>query len=121
MYRTILPHFDAAVKWRQPVFESQGRPEVAILDSVEYRIIRAVMSFCAHEAEIDVEAGLPDRLLPAVSDPQDRHRPILAHDLAGSIRLGRAARLLDLSRLDLRTRFLRLDSLCVRRRRIKAR
>jgi len=45
----------------------------------------------------------------ALDAPQDRVNTVLAHYLAGAISLGRAAELLGLSWLDLRTRFLRLD------------
>lgn len=91
------------------VVESHGQPEVAILDILDYRIIRAVMHYYAHEPDVDVGAGLSDVRLAAISDPQERSNQVLAHYLAGSISLARAAELLDLSWLDLRTRFLRLD------------
>ena len=74
-----------------------------------YRIIRAVMRYYAHRPEIDVQAGLSDQGVVALTDPQDRFNLVLAHYLAGAISLGRAAELMDLPWLDLRTRFLRLD------------
>jgi len=91
------------------VVESHGRPEVAILDIQDYRIIRAVMHYYTQKPEIDVEAGLSDQETTTISDPQGRLNLVLAHYLAGAISLGRAAELLDLPWLDLRTRFLRLD------------
>ena len=100
---------NAVLRGQTAVVESHGRPEVAIVDIVDYRIIRAVMRYYAQRPEIDVEAGLSDREVAAISDPQDRFSLVLAYYLAGAISLGRAAELLDFSWLDLRTRFLRLD------------
>jgi predicted HTH domain antitoxin len=91
------------------VVESHGKPEVAIMDIIDYRIIRAVMRTYNQQPEIDVEAGLSDQQAANVSDPQERCNLVLAHYLAGAISLGRAAELLGLPWLDLRTRFLRLD------------
>jgi hypothetical protein len=91
------------------VVESHGQPEVAIMDIVDYRITRAVLHYYVRQPEIDVEIGLPDQELAAHTDPQDRVNLVLAHYLAGAISLGRAAELLGLPWLDLRTRFLRLD------------
>ena len=100
---------NSVLRGQTAVVESHGQPEVAILDIVDYRIIRAVMRYHAQLPEIDVDAGLPDRDVAALSDPQDRLNLVLAHYLAGAVSLGRAAELLDLPWLDLRTRFLRLD------------
>jgi predicted HTH domain antitoxin len=91
------------------VVESHGQPEVAIMDIVDYRITRAVMRYYAQQPEIDVEEGLADQQVTSTLDPQERFNLILAHYLAGAISLGRAAELLELPWLDLRTRFQRLD------------
>jgi predicted HTH domain antitoxin len=100
---------NSVLRGQTAVVESHGKPEVAILDIVDYRIIRAVMRYYAQMPEIDVQTGLPDQEVAALSDPQDRFNLVLAHYLAGAVSLGRAAELLDLPWLDLRTRFLRLD------------
>jgi predicted HTH domain antitoxin len=91
------------------VVESHGQPEVAIMDIVDYRITRAVMRYYAQQPKIDVEEGLADQQVTSTLDPQERFNLILAHYLAGAISLGRAAELLELPWLDLRTRFQRLD------------
>ena len=78
------------------VVESHGQPEVAIMDIVDYRIIRAVLRYYAQQPEIDVEEGLADQQVTSTSDPQERFNLILAHYLAGAISLGRAAELLEL-------------------------
>ncbi len=91
------------------VVESHGQPEVAIMDIVDYRITRAVMRYFGQQPKIDVEEGLSDEQVACASESQERFNLILAHYLAGAISLGRAAELLELPWLDLRTRFQRLD------------
>jgi predicted HTH domain antitoxin len=100
---------NSVLRGQPAVVESYGQPEVAIIDIADYYIVRAVMRYYAHQPEIDPEAGLADQEIEAISDPQERFDLVLAHYLAGAISLGRAAELLDLSWLDLRTRCLRLD------------
>jgi hypothetical protein len=79
------------------------------MDIVDYRITRAVMRYYAQQPKINVEQGLSDQQVTGTLDPQERFNLILAHYLAGAISLGRAADLLDLPWVDLRTRFQRLD------------
>jgi predicted HTH domain antitoxin len=91
------------------VIESHGEPEAAIVDITDFRILRAVMRYCSQQPEIDVTGGLTDDTVAALSDFQERYNLVMAHYLAGAISLSRAAELLDLPWLDLRTRFQRLD------------
>jgi predicted HTH domain antitoxin len=100
---------NAVLRGQTAVVESHGQPEVAIMDIVDYRVMRAVMRFYAHKPPIAGQAGLSDADIEAVSEPQARFDLVMAHYLAGAISLGRAAELLDLDWLDLRTRCLRLD------------
>ena len=100
---------NAVLRGQTAVVESHGQPEVAIIDIVDYRILRAVMRFYAQQPTIDVQAGLSDADVEATSEPQARFDLVMAHYLAGDISLGRAGELLGLSWLDLRTRCLRLD------------
>ena len=97
------------LRGQKAVVESYGQPEVAIMDIVDYRITRAVMRYYDQRSTIDVEDGLSDGQVTSTSDPQERFNLVLAHYLAGAISLGRAAELLELPWLDLRTRFQRLD------------
>lgn len=90
------------------VVEHHGQPEVAILDIIDYRLLRAAMYYHAHSPQVD-ESGLSEEVLAALQSPQELANVILAHYLSGVISLSRAAELLDLPWLDLRTRFLRLD------------
>jgi antitoxin (DNA-binding transcriptional repressor) of toxin-antitoxin stability system len=91
------------------VIESHGEPEAAIIDIVDFRILRAVMRYHARRPEIDVESGLSDGSMASATDSQGRFDLVLAHYLAGAVSLSRAAEILGLPWLDLRTRFLRLD------------
>jgi len=100
---------NAVLRGQTTVVESHGHPEVAILDIVDYRIIRAVMRYYAQRPEIEAPGGLSEQKVAALAAPQDRVNVVLVHYLAGAISLGRTAELLGLPWLDLRTRFLRLD------------
>lgn len=100
---------NAVLRGQMAVVESHGQPEVAIMDILDYHIMRAALRYHAQEPEIDAEAGLADRDVESLADPQERFDRVLAHYLGGAISLGRAAELLELPWLDLRTRFLRLD------------
>ena len=91
------------------IVESHGQPEAAILDIVDYHLLRAVMRYYAHQSDIQVEAGLSDQAVAALTDRQSRYDLVLAHYLAGAVSLARAAELLDLPWLDLRARCLRLE------------
>ena len=100
---------NAVLRGQTAVIESHGQPEAAIIDIMDYRILRAVMRYYAQQPEIDIEAGLSKQEVEAPPNLQDRFNLVMAHYLAGAISLARAAELLDLSWLDLRTRCLRLD------------
>jgi len=109
LVRNLRRVISAVQRGRTAVIESHGEPEAAIIDIADYRILRAVMRYYAQPPEIDPEGGLADASVAAVSDLQERYNQVIAHYLAGAISLSRASELLDLSWLDLRTRFLRLD------------
>ncbi len=94
---------------RTALIETHGDPEAALLDIVDYRILRAVMRYYAALPQIDAEAGLPETAVHTLDDPEARYALIFAHYLAGSISLARAAELLELPWLELRARCLRLD------------
>ncbi len=114
-----VPRTDLARKTRQvlnavqrgqtAIVESHGQPEVAIIDIIDYRILRAVMHYYHQKPEIEREAGLPDEALAALDDSQARFNLVLAHYLTQAISLGRAAELLETPWVDLRLRFARLD------------
>jgi predicted HTH domain antitoxin len=91
------------------VVESHGEPEAAIIDILDYAIIRAVLRYYAQPPAIDPADGLADAAIAGLADLQERFNLVMAHYLAGAISLGRAAELLGLAWLELRTRFLRLD------------
>ena len=100
---------NTVLRGQTALIESHGEAEVAIIDIVDYRILRAVMRYHARQVKIDADTGLPDHTMAELPDPQARCDLVLAHYLSGSISLARAAELLGVSWFDLRTCFLRLD------------
>ena len=88
--------------------ENHGQAEAAILDIIDYRILRAFMAYHTHSTDINPE-GIRAGELTEFDDPQDVFNHVLAHYLAGAISLGRAAELLGLPGLYLQLRLQRLD------------
>ena len=86
-----------------------GQLEGATMDTVDDCIMQAVMRYYARRPDLDVEGGLADQAVEVMTDSQAQYDLVFAHYLAGSISLARAAELLKLPWLDLRTRCLRLD------------
>ena len=91
------------------VIENHGQPEVAIIDISDYYIMRALAHYHAHHPPVEMGGGLSDEYVRARPSFQEQYNVVMAYYLAGEISLGRAAELLDLSWLDLRARFARLD------------
>jgi Uncharacterised protein family (UPF0175) len=91
------------------VVEHHGQPEAAIMDIVDYYLLRAVLHYHSHSPQIDLDQGLSNEAVAARESAQERVSLVMAHYLAGSISLSRAAELLELTWLDLRTCLLRLD------------
>ncbi|MFC2030326.1 type II toxin-antitoxin system prevent-host-death family antitoxin [Chloroflexota bacterium] len=100
---------NAVMRGHTVVIESHGHPEVAIVDIVDFYIMRAVMGYYVHRPEIEPDAGLTEQQVEEVSEPQDRYDLVLAHYLTTSIRLEWAAELLGLAWLDLYSRCQRLN------------
>lgn len=91
------------------VVEHHGQPEVAIVDIIDYYLLRAAMYYHAHTPSLEDRTGLSDDEVSALESAQEQMNLVLSHYLAEVISLSRAAELLQLTWLDLRTRFLRLD------------
>ncbi len=98
--------------------ENHGEPEVAIIDIVDYRLLRAAMRFLARRsadrlwtrpASKPDEGGLSQEDVDALAEVQDRYDLVLASYLEGEISLARTAELLGMSWIELHTRFWRLD------------
>lgn len=100
---------NTVMRGQTALIESHGKAEAAILDIVDYLIVRAVLRYHMQPPEIDADAGLTDAAVAAAPDLQARFNLVLAHYLADAISLGRAAELLGLSGFDLRLRFVRWD------------
>jgi hypothetical protein len=117
-YMQRIPKTKLARKTRQVIREVQrgytvlvenhGQAEAAIMDIVDYRLLRAFLTYHARSPEVESK-GIEAEQLAEVDDPQQVFDLVLAHYLAGVISLGRAAELLDQQVLDLQFRFRRLD------------
>jgi hypothetical protein len=105
--RKVRQVFHSVQRGGTVIVESHGQPEAAILDIPDYYILRAVTRFHAQPPKIDMEAGLPDDALAGLSD-QERYDQVIAYYMVGAISLGRAAELLELPWIDLRSRMHRL-------------
>jgi hypothetical protein len=98
------------------IVASHGQEQVAILDVLDYRLLRAVAAYNAlppHRAPVtDVTLtprGLNSETLKTTeSDPQTVWNRIIIAHLDGDISLGKAAQLLGLSQFELRERLNRL-------------
>lgn len=125
---TIISRTDLARHTRQALekarrgqtvlVESYGEEQVAIVDALDYRLLRAAALYQArrdapaHDAKA-VPAGLSAETVEtavaqAQGDRQAAWNLVVAAYLDGHISLGRAATLLDVSRFDLTARFNRL-------------
>ena len=90
------------------VVERQGEPDVAMIDMIDYGIMRAALRYFIERPAVERNPGLAESALDESSDIQERFDLVLSHYLAGVISLGRAAELLNLPMIGLRNRFSRL-------------
>lgn len=94
---------------RLALIESHGQPEAALLDIIDYRLLRAVVRYYASPPETAGDDGLTAQAVAECADSAEAYALVMAHYLSGDISLSRAAELLDMPWLELRTRCLRLD------------
>ena len=111
---------EQARRGRTMIVESYGEEQVAILDILDYRILRTVAVYHAmppHPAPISESTMVPRGLdlaevqqviADADSDPQAGWNRIIGAYLDADISLGRAAEMLGLSRFELADRLRRL-------------
>src|SRR5688572_7120437 len=96
---------NAVQRGQMAIVEGHGRAEVAIVDVIDYWLMRAVMTNYAHTLPVpNPEQGLNDETVNLIPEMQARYNLVMAYYLAEAISLGRAAELLGLTWLDLRTR-----------------
>jgi hypothetical protein len=89
--------------------ERGGRPEAAIVDVVNYRILLAVARFQSDlPTNGDRQGGLTDEAVQRAPEAQARYDLVIGRYLAEAISAARAAGLLGLNPIDLRLRFHRL-------------
>lgn len=100
-----------AVRRGKTIFleEEEGQAEAALMDIVDYRILRAVMHALAARLEVDPSEGLPESKLVGDPSGQEQYNQVIAHYLRAAISLSRAAELLEMAPSVLRDRFDRLD------------
>lgn len=91
------------------VIERQGEPEAAVIDIVDYGIMRAALHYFAEQPAIDPDMGLGAAAVHAAGSMQERYNLVVAYYLSGAISLGRAAELLKVAAIDLRNRLARLQ------------
>lgn len=91
------------------IFEDEGEEEGALMDAIDYRILRAVMHVLATRPAVEAKQGLPESKLVGEARSQERFNQVLAHYLAEAISLSRASELLEMAPDTLRARFDRLE------------
>lgn len=127
-FRNVINRTELARSTRQAIeqarrgqtilVESYGEEQIAIVDALDYRLLRAVALYRSRSAAPVQEATATPRGLAAEEveravaaangDPQAAWDLVITAYLDGDISLGRAAALLKLSRFDLTLRFNRL-------------
>ncbi len=89
------------------VVENHGQPEVAIVDVIDYLILRAVAHFHAGNSSALDPDGPSDAEFTGLSS-QERYNRAMDYYLAEPCSTGRMAELLQISWADMRERFNRL-------------
>lgn len=90
------------------IVENHGQAEAAILDIVDYYILRAVARYHANPPLVE-PGGISDEAAAKLVDPQERFDVVMAHYLSEYISTGRTAELLGMVWADMRAHFARLD------------
>jgi hypothetical protein len=116
--RSTRQAIDQARRGQTILVESYGEEQVAIVDALDYRLLRAVAHYRARpDSPAQNAAAVPQGLTTAAleaaqneagSDPQAIWEQVVTAYLDGHISLGRAADLLKQSRFELTARFNRL-------------
>ena len=89
------------------VIENHGQPEVAIVDVIDYLILRAVAHFHARPPQLDPNGPSNDEF--ASLSLQERYDRAMAYYLSEQCSTGRVAELLQIPWIDMRERFNRLE------------
>jgi len=116
--RSTRQALEQARRGQTVLVESYGEEQVAIVDALDYRLLRAVARYRArqdapaHDATAVPQGLSEEAVATAVSQVQEDTQVawdlVIAAYLDGHISLGRAADLLHLNRFDLTIRFNRL-------------
>jgi antitoxin (DNA-binding transcriptional repressor) of toxin-antitoxin stability system len=106
---------DAVHEGHPAIIEHGGEPEAAIVDIVDYRLLRALARLRTSPIAVEnPEMGLSGRVADQAPDIQARFDLIVAYYLAEAIGLGRTAELLGMAWVELRDRFVRWEYACGR-------
>lgn len=104
--------FHTVQRGQTVIVENHGQPEAAILDIADYYLLLAAARYHTQSPQIAPDEGLAAEALASERVEnlavQDLYDLVMAHYLAGSISLSRAAELLELPWLDLRSRLHRV-------------
>lgn len=107
--RNVRSVINNVLRGQTTVVENHGQPEVVIVDVSDYYIMRAFAHYHSGAFSVEAENGLQTEMVSAQSTVQAKYDLVLSYYLVNEISLSRAAELLDMTRFDLQTRFMRLD------------
>jgi prevent-host-death family protein len=99
--------FHTVQRGQTVIVENHGQPEAAILDIADYYILLAAARYQTQSPLIAPDGGFAAESVENLSS-QGLYDLVIAHYLAESISLSRAAELLDIPWLDLRSRLHRV-------------
>lgn len=107
--RNVRQVINSVQRGQTVIVENHGQPEVAIIDVLDYYIMRAFAHYHTNSSAVESGGGLREEAVAEQPTIQARYDLVLSYYLANEISLSRAAELLDMLRLDLQTRFIRLE------------
>lgn len=99
---------DNVQRGRAALIEKHGQPEAAILDILDYYILRAVAHYHTDPMGMAHQEGVAEEAVLARDREEDVYALVVGQYLAEAISLSRVAELLHVPMLELRARFQRL-------------
>lgn len=88
--------------------ENHGRPEVVIVDIVDFQLQRAAIHYFGFAREYEKDLQVTESLLESLATDQDRFNLVIGHYLAEHQSIGRSAELLGMSTPELMIRLVRV-------------
>jgi hypothetical protein len=99
---------EAVHRGETALVEHDGRPEAALIDIVDYRLLRAFTRFHARPDEHDLSLEPTDERFAGL-DEQGQYDLVMAYYQTENMSIGRAAELLRLPMIEYQLRCARLD------------